>query len=206
MLEFSLMLRDKIEKTGKYRVVMTRTDDTFVPLAERVQHRARAPRPSLFISIHADALARGDGDAQGATVYTLSERASDAAAARLAEAENRADVIAGLDLSAEPDDVADILIDLAQRETKTFSVQFARALVGELRNAAAHAQESAEVGRLPGAQGAGRALGAGRARLCVEQGGPQVADLGGVAGTHGRRDRAGDRYLLHDPRWRGGQN
>ena len=73
--------------------------------------------------------------AQGATVYTLSETASDAAAARLAEAENRADVIAGLDLSAEPNDVADILIDLAKRETKTFSVQFARALIGELKNA-----------------------------------------------------------------------
>jgi N-acetylmuramoyl-L-alanine amidase len=80
-------------------------------------------------------LARGDGTAQGATIYTLSERASDAAAARLAESENRADVIAGLDLSAEPDDVADILIDLARRETKTFSVQFARALVAEMRKA-----------------------------------------------------------------------
>ena len=99
---------------------MTRTDDTFVALAERV-NIARARQAALFISIHADALARGEGDAQGATVYTLSETASDAAAARLAEAENRADVIAGLDLSAEPDDVADILIDLARRETKTFS-------------------------------------------------------------------------------------
>ena len=77
--------------------------------------------------------ARGEGDAQGATVYTLSERASDARAARLAETENRADVIAGLDLSREPDDVADILIDLAHRETKTFSVQFAQAVVGSSR-------------------------------------------------------------------------
>jgi len=65
----------------------------------------------------------------------LSETASDPAAARLAETENRADAIAGLDLSAEPDDVADILIDLAKRETKTFSTQFARTLVGELRKA-----------------------------------------------------------------------
>jgi N-acetylmuramoyl-L-alanine amidase len=114
---------------------MTRTDDTFIPLAERV-HVARAHQASLLISIHADALARGDGDAQGATVYTLSETASDAAAARLAESENRADVIAGLDLAAEADDVADILIDLARRETKTFSVQFARGLVGEMRKTA----------------------------------------------------------------------
>ena len=135
VLEFGLLLRDKIEKTGKYRVVMTRTDDTFVALGDRVE-MARARRASLFISIHADAIARGDTDAaQGATIYTLSETASDPAAARLAEAENRADAIAGLDLSAEPDDVADILIDLARRETKTFSTQFARTLVTEMRNA-----------------------------------------------------------------------
>jgi N-acetylmuramoyl-L-alanine amidase len=135
VLDFGLALRDKIEKIGKYRVVMTRSDDTFVALGDRVQI-ARANKASLFISIHADALVRRDSAAQGVTVYTLSERASDPAAARLAEAENRADVIAGLDLSSEPRDVADILIDLAKRETKTFSVQFARALVGEVRNAA----------------------------------------------------------------------
>ena len=112
---------------------MTRADDTFVALGDRV-HFARARQASLFISIHADALARGEGDAQGATVYTLSEKASDAAAARVAEEENRADVIAGLDLSSEPNDIADILYDLAKRETKTFSVQFARGLLGEMRN------------------------------------------------------------------------
>lgn len=134
VLELGLLLRDKLEKTGKYRVVMTRTDDTFVPLADRV-HLARERKAALFISIHADALIRAEGDAQGATVYTLSETASDAAAARVAEAENRADAIAGLDLSAEADDVADILIDLAKRETKTFSMQFARTLVGTLRAA-----------------------------------------------------------------------
>jgi N-acetylmuramoyl-L-alanine amidase len=132
VLEFGMLLRDKIEKTGKYRVVMTRTDDTFVPLAERVRF-GRARQAALFISIHADALARGDGEAHGATVYTLSETASDAEAGRLADAENRADVIAGADLSTEPNDIADILIDLAQRETKTFSVHFARTLVGELK-------------------------------------------------------------------------
>jgi N-acetylmuramoyl-L-alanine amidase len=134
VLEFALLLREQIEKTGKYRVVMTRTDDSFVPLAERVSI-ARSRQAGLFVSIHADALARGDGDAQGATIYTLSERASDAAAARLAESENGSDAIAGLDLSAEADDVADILFDLARRETKTFSVQLARGLVTEMRNA-----------------------------------------------------------------------
>lgn len=134
VLEFSSLLRDKIEKTGKYRVLMTRTDDTFVALGDRVQF-ARARQAALFISIHADALRRKEGDAQGATVYTLSERASDARAARLAEAENQADVIAGLDLSAEEKDVAGILIDLARRETKTFSVQFAHTVVETLKNA-----------------------------------------------------------------------
>jgi N-acetylmuramoyl-L-alanine amidase len=135
VLDFALALRDQIEKTGKYRVVMTRTDDSFVPLAERVR-TARLRQAALFISIHADALRRTDGEAQGATVYTVSDTASDAEAARLAENENRADVIAGIDLSREPDDVADILIDLAQRETKTFSMHFAKTLVTELRNVA----------------------------------------------------------------------
>jgi N-acetylmuramoyl-L-alanine amidase len=133
VLEFCVQLRDKLEKTGKYRVAMTRTDDTFVSLDDRVQ-LARSRQASLFVSVHADALRHGE--AQGATVYTLSDRASDAAAAQFAEEENRADVIAGMDLSREPDDVADILIDLARRETKAFSVQFARSLVKELRSAA----------------------------------------------------------------------
>ena len=132
VLEFALMLRDKIEKAGKYHVIMTRSDDTFVALADRVSF-ARAQQAALFISIHADALPRAEGDAQGASVYTLSETASDSEAARLAETENRADVIAGVDLTSEPDDVADILIDLAQRETKTFSVQLARGVIDAMR-------------------------------------------------------------------------
>jgi N-acetylmuramoyl-L-alanine amidase len=132
VLDFALLLRDKIEKAGKYHVVMTRSDDTFVALADRVQ-LARAQQASLFISIHADALPRGEGDTQGASIYTLSETASDSEAARLAETENRADVIAGVDLTFEPNDVADILIDLAQRETKTFSVQFARGLIDSMK-------------------------------------------------------------------------
>jgi N-acetylmuramoyl-L-alanine amidase len=132
VLEFALQLRDKLEKSGKYRVAMTRSDDHFVPLGERVR-MARAQQAALFISIHADALAHRDPEGRGATIYTLSETASDTEAARLAESENRADVIAGVDLSSEPDDVADILIDLAQRETKSFSAHFARTLASELK-------------------------------------------------------------------------
>ncbi len=135
VLSFGLLLRDQIEKTGKYRVVMTRSDDSFVELGDRVR-MARMRKAALFISIHADSLKKGEGDAQGATVYTLSDTATDAEAARLAESENRADVIAGIDLSQEPNDVAEILIDFAQRETKLFSNHFAKTLVTELRNVA----------------------------------------------------------------------
>jgi N-acetylmuramoyl-L-alanine amidase len=133
VLDVAKRLRERIEKSGKYRVMLTRDDDTFIPLADRVRI-ARNAGAALFVSIHADALPRKEGDAQGATVYTLSETATDPAAARLAEEENRSDVIAGVDLKSEPDDVAGILIDLAQRETKTFSVQFAHALVGDMKD------------------------------------------------------------------------
>ena len=134
VLDFALVLRDKLEQSGKYHIEMTRSDDTFIALTDRVQF-ARAHRAQLFISLHCDALARGEGDAQGATVYTLSDHASDAEAARLADAENRADIIAGVDLSSEPNEIADILIDLAQRETRSFTTHFARALVVDLKNA-----------------------------------------------------------------------
>jgi N-acetylmuramoyl-L-alanine amidase len=133
VLGFGLALRDRIEKSGKYRVVMTRTDDTFIPLADRVKI-ARNESAALFVSIHADALPRREGDAQGASIYTLSDRASDVEAERLAEAENKADAIGGVNLTEEPTDVADILIDLAQRETRTFSNRFARLLMGEMKS------------------------------------------------------------------------
>ena len=132
VLEFALALRDRIEKTGRYRVVMTRNDDTFVPLGERV-NIARAHAAALFVSIHADYLPKREGDAQGATIYTLSDKASDAEAERLAESENKADAIAGLDLTEEPAAVADILIDLTQRETRAFSSRFAKTLVGQMK-------------------------------------------------------------------------
>jgi N-acetylmuramoyl-L-alanine amidase len=134
VLNFAQRLRDRIEKTGKFRVLMTRSDDTFVPLGNRVR-MARDAGAALFVSIHADSLPHGEGDAQGASIYTLSETATDTEAARLAEKENRADVIAGVDLKSEPDDVAGILIDLAERETKSLSVQFAHKLAGEMKTA-----------------------------------------------------------------------
>ncbi|WP_409188974.1 N-acetylmuramoyl-L-alanine amidase [Bradyrhizobium sp. RDM4] len=133
VLAFGLALRDRLEKTGKYRVVMTRDDDTFIPLNDRTKV-ARNLKAALFVSIHADALPRAEGDAQGATIYTLSDKASDAEAERLADSENRADAIAGFNLAEEPTDVADILIDLTQRETRTFSNRFAHLLMGEMKS------------------------------------------------------------------------
>jgi N-acetylmuramoyl-L-alanine amidase len=132
VLAFGLALRDRLEKSGKYRVVMTRTDDTFIPLDDRVRF-AHNQSAALFVSIHADFLPHNEGDAQGASIYTLSDKASDAEAERLADSENRADAIGGVNLTDEPTDVADILIDLAQRETRTFSNRFARLLMGEMK-------------------------------------------------------------------------
>jgi N-acetylmuramoyl-L-alanine amidase len=122
-------VRRQLEATGRYRVVMTRDDDSFVRLRDRV-NKARAANADLFMSIHADSMGRGD--TRGASIHTLSETASDAETAALAARENRADVIAGIDLSAENKDVATILIDLAQRETMNRSATFAGILVTEL--------------------------------------------------------------------------
>jgi len=135
VLDFAKRLRARIERLGKYRVLMTRSDDTYIPLDDRVRI-ARNAGASLFVSIHADSLPHKEGTAQGATVYTLSSKASDAQAAEVADKENGADVIAGVDLKSEPNDVAGILIDLAQRETKTFSMQFARDVVGDMKRVA----------------------------------------------------------------------
>lgn len=135
VLDFAKALRERIEKNGKYRVVMTRDDDTFVALGDRVKI-ARSQAAALFVSIHADALPKAEGDAQGATIYTLSDRGSDSEAEKLAEAENKADAIAGINLTEEPPDVADILIDLTQRETRTFSNRFARTLADQMKSVA----------------------------------------------------------------------
>jgi N-acetylmuramoyl-L-alanine amidase len=133
VLGFGLALRDRLEKSGKYRVVMTRSDDTFIPLTERVRI-AHDQSAALLVSIHADSLPHHEGDAQGATIYTLSDRASDAEAERIAEMENKADAIGGVNLTQEPTEVADILIDLTQRETRTFSNRFARLLWEKMKS------------------------------------------------------------------------
>ncbi|WP_168201683.1 N-acetylmuramoyl-L-alanine amidase [Phreatobacter aquaticus] len=133
VLDFARVLRDKLVATGRYRVLMTRDRDIFIPLADRVRI-AREARAALFISVHADSISGAADNARGTTVYTLSDRASDADSELLAERENKADAIAGLDLSEEPSEVADILIDLTRRETRMFSANFARTLAGEMRH------------------------------------------------------------------------
>ncbi len=120
--EFSAQLR----ATGRYEVHLTRDTDRFIPLRERV-NIARRHDADLFLSIHADAIDRRG--VSGMSIYTLSETASDKEAAALAAKENRSDVIGGVDLQGESSEVTDILIDLAQRETKNFSVRFARTVV-----------------------------------------------------------------------------
>jgi N-acetylmuramoyl-L-alanine amidase len=125
VLEFARALAVKLREGDRYQVVLTRDDDTFVPLGERVRI-ARKLSARLFVSVHADAL-RGGG-ADGATVYTVSEKASDAEAARVAESENQADADAGAESKEDADDVNDILFDLTRRETRAFSHVFARSL------------------------------------------------------------------------------
>lgn len=126
-------LKNVMESSGRYRVVLTRDDDTFIRLRDRVG-KARAAGAELFISLHADSI--GDRNHRGASVYTLSEVSSDKEAEALAAKENKSDVIAGVDLSNENPEVTNILIDLAQRETMNYSARFAINLVEELDRAA----------------------------------------------------------------------
>jgi N-acetylmuramoyl-L-alanine amidase len=128
-LEFARDLQRTLEKSGKYRAVLTREDDVFLRLDERVRI-AREHHADLLISIHADAIRMKDF--RGATLYTLSERASDAAAAATAARENLSDEIAGLVVEERKDEVTEILVDLIRRETHAFSIHFARTLLGSL--------------------------------------------------------------------------
>ena len=119
-----------LEKTGRYTVHLTRERDVFLKLRERVAI-ARQHHADLFISIHADAGA--NPSLRGLSIYTLSDKASDAEAAALAASENKSDIIAGIDLSRESQEVTNILIDLAQRESMNLSARLAEFAISELR-------------------------------------------------------------------------
>lgn len=124
-LQVARAIKDALLASGRVRVALTREDDRFLVLHERYG-LARRLKADLFISVHCDSA--GNPDATGATVYTLSEVASDKEAARLAARENKADIIAGVDLGVASPDISSILIDLTQRETMNMSANFARLL------------------------------------------------------------------------------
>lgn len=123
-------LRRRLEASGRYRVLLTRDKDVFIRLRERVG-MARDVGADLFISLHADSIS--SGTVRGLSIYTLSDKASDREAEMLAAKENRADAIAGLDLSGESDLVASILINLAQRDTMNQSKRFAKGVLESVR-------------------------------------------------------------------------
>lgn len=134
VLQFSLEFAEALQATGLFDVYMTREDDVFIPLAGRVRF-AQSLSADLFISVHADSLVR-HRDLRGATVYTLSDRASDQIAQQLVDNEARSEMLAGMDVTqTATSDVADILIDLTRRETTRFSLSFAEDLVNELSTA-----------------------------------------------------------------------
>jgi N-acetylmuramoyl-L-alanine amidase len=132
MLTFARELKELLLRDGRFSVVMTREEDVFVPLEARVSI-ARAAKADLFLSLHADALAAGE--AQGATIYTLSEEASDEAAAALAERHDRDDLLAGVDLSGQDDLVAEVLMDMARTETDPRTERLATAVTAAIKAA-----------------------------------------------------------------------
>lgn len=128
-LQLARALQRVIQATGRYRVSLTRGRDVYVPLRRRFD-LAEAAGAELFVSLHADS--NGNRALRGASVYTLSETASDREAAALAAKENRSDAIAGIDLSNQSDAVASLLIELRQRQTMNESAVFAELLLREL--------------------------------------------------------------------------
>lgn len=177
-LAFGLELKARLETNPGYSIVMTREKDEFLRLDDRVRI-ARQADADLFISVHADTIrVRG---VKGATVYTVSDRASDEAAHALAERENLADQMAGIDVREENRDVADILTDLIRRETHTFSIRFARSLVGELSS-------KIEMINNPHRSAGFRVL--------------RAPDVPSVLVELGYLSDAGDEERLNDPEWR----
>ena len=130
MLTFARDLKEALLRDGRFKVVMTRNEDVFVPLETRISV-ARASGATVFLSLHADALA--EGEAQGATVYTLAEDATDEAAQALAERHDRDDLLAGIDLSAQDDLVVTVLMDMARTETQPRVDRLAGHLVAAIK-------------------------------------------------------------------------
>lgn len=129
VLGLAKALRDELLAGGGIRVAMTRDDDSFVVLSERVSI-ARQLNADLFVSIHADSAGEQD-EVSGASIYSLSDQASSEAAARFAERENEADIVNGLNLSGQDEAVNAILVELSQRRTSEASAEFAKLILRE---------------------------------------------------------------------------
>ncbi|MBK5947443.1 N-acetylmuramoyl-L-alanine amidase [Rhodobacter veldkampii DSM 11550] len=179
VLTFARDLQDRLRRAGM-RVVMTREENVFVPLETRMSV-ARAAGADLFLSLHADALA--EGEAAGATVYLLAEEASEAAAQRLAERHDRADLLAGVDLEGHDDEVAAVLMELARAETAPRSQRLALALEGAIKGAGLKMHK--------------------RAIQAAEFSVLKSPDIPSVLLELGFMSSAADRARLIDPVWRG---
>jgi N-acetylmuramoyl-L-alanine amidase len=132
MLLFAREFQEVLRRDARFEVVMTRNDDSFVPLEARISI-ARHVAADIFLSLHADALS--EGEAVGATIYTLSDEASDEASATLAARHDRDDLLAGVDLTAQDDLVATVLMDMARNETEPRTDRLAKALVQAIKAA-----------------------------------------------------------------------
>jgi N-acetylmuramoyl-L-alanine amidase len=178
-LRIAKSIRDELLRSGRVRVALTREDDRFLVVRERYGI-ARKLKASLFISIHCDSV--GSGTASGASVYTLSEVASDKESARLAARENKADIIAGVDLGGTTTDISSMLIDLTQRETMNSSASFARLLPPH--------------GIVDGAEGAGHALDPVRNGLHLQSAGRRLHRLQRGPRPHRRKRAPRSRHPL----------
>ncbi len=179
MMVFARELKEVLLRDGGFKVILTREDDSFVPLEDRISvaHMAGA---QVFLALHADALA--EGEAVGATVYTLSGEATDKASATLAERHNRDDLLAGVDLSQQDDVVATVLMDMARAETQPRTAKLAKALVDAIKGA------DIRMHRHPHQEAAFAVL--------------KSADIPSILLEVGFMSSASDRAHLEDPQWR----
>ena len=181
-LAMARVVRDQLAATGRYRVVLTRDSDVFLRLRDRVA-KAREAGAELFISLHADSI--GSSDVRGMSIYSLSENASDREAATLAARENRADALDGINLTAENDEVVNILISLAQRDTMNQSRRFANMLVDEMGRQTHLVPRPHRSAGFAVSDGARYSFRADRVGLSVQPAGCQAAGANGTSRTYG---------------------
>lgn len=130
-LAYAVALKKELEEGNKYKVILTRGDDNYIDLKKRVEI-AQGANADMFISIHADA--HNNRMMKGLSVYTLSEKASDKEAEALAQKENKAGLLDNVDVQSDTQEVAELLIDLVQRETKNLSADFAEDIISQVRH------------------------------------------------------------------------